>query len=112
MPTTTEQLRKALEDMLFSNLVNIFLIKHNDKSIVPGDNTVSFTGDAYDSATDYEVRIIEAIDSAGVSIDGEINIKSRTANGFIIEWTPFAGATTGSVKWTTARYSPKINFWT
>jgi len=113
MPTTTEELRQALEDLVYANIKDIFLMKSGEETVASGNNAVTFSGDAYDSSDDYEVRIIEAIDSEGTDIKGEIEITGRTVNGFTINWQPFAtGITAGTVKWITARVTPKINMHT
>jgi len=112
MPTTTEELRKALEDLVYANVRDIFLMKYGEETISSNSNPVVFSGDAYDSSDEYEIRIYEALDGSGVDIKGEIEITGRTVNGFTIDWQPFSGATTATVKWITARRTPKINFWT
>jgi hypothetical protein len=110
MPTQEELItafRKETEDLVQAMLIQIFLIKYGELSAVVGDNPVSFTGDAYDSATDYTIRIVEALDGEGIDVRGELNIKDKTANGFKI-----SAVRPCSIKWQTGRNSPKINFHT
>ena len=110
MPTIEElitEFRKAAEDLYSALTIKIFLMKYGELSASAGDNPISFTGDAYDSATDYNIRIIEALDGEGISVKGELEIKNKTANGFTIN-----AIRACNIKWQTARNSPKINFWT
>lgn len=107
MATTTAQLRQALEDMVYANIIAIFLIKYGEKSLTAGDNTVTFSGDAYDSSDDYSIRVIEALDGDGIDVKGELEIKNRTTNGFVVN-----AYRSCSFKWQTSRKEPKINFHT
>ena len=108
MAVTITDVRKALEDMLYANLIDIFLVK-GDSTVLAADTDVSvaFTGDAYNSATDYIVRIDEAVDVDGFDLTMAIEIKDPTANGFT-----FRSPKNTTVKWTTHRRIPKISFWT
>jgi hypothetical protein len=99
--------RKETEDLVYANIIQIFLIKYDTLSASAGDNVISFIGDAYDSDSDYIIRIVEALDEDNIDVKGELNIKNKTANGFTIN-----AARPCSIKWQTARNSPKINFWT
>jgi len=110
MPTQEELItafRKEAEDLVQAMLIQIFLVKYGELNASPGDNIISFTGDAYDSATDYTIRIVEALDGDGIDVKGELNIKDKTANGFKIN-----AVRTCVIKWQTGRNSPKINFHT
>lgn len=108
MTVTITDVRKALEDMFYANLIDIFLIKGGETALTADtDTSVSFTGDAYDSATDYIIRIDEAFDADGVDISMAIEIKDATANGFT-----FRSPRNTTAKWTAHRRIPKISFWT
>ena len=107
MATTTEQLLQALEDLMFAWHIEIYLMKHGELSAVAGDNTVTFTGDAYDSVDDYVVGIYEAFDADGIDVRGELTVKDATVNGFVIN-----AVRPCVIRWTSARKAPKINFWT
>lgn len=108
MATTTEQLRKALEDMVFANIKDIFLMKYGEyEALTAGAQTITFDGDPYDSDDDYAATIYEALDVDGINVKGEITFTEKTATGFKIDvYRPCV------IKWLTARKSPKINFWT
>jgi hypothetical protein len=108
MPTQEEliaEFRKETEDLVFAHILNIFLMKHGEETLIAGDNTITFEGDTYDSATDYTIRIVEALDGDGIDVRGELNIKDKTANGFTIN-----AINPCTIKWQTARNSPKITF--
>ena len=110
MPTQAELIeafRKETEDLVQAMLIQIFLMKYGTLSASVGDNIISFSGDAYDSADDYNIRIIEALDGDSIDVKGELEIKDKTANGFTIN-----AIRTCDIKWQTARNSPKINFHT
>lgn len=104
---TITDVRKALEDLVYANLIDIFLIKHGEKVCSVGDNSIGFSGDPYDNADDYVITFHEALDANDIDIRPSLIVKNRTASGFVIETSR---ATT--VKWTTTRKTPKINFWT
>lgn len=108
MATTTEQLRKALEDMVFANIKEIFLMKYGEyDALTAGEHTISFSGDPYDSDDDYAVGLYEAVDADGIDVKGEISFTGKTASGFKIDvFRPC------SIKWIAARKIPKLNFWT
>jgi len=110
MPTQEELIaafRKEVEDLVCAMLINIFLIKYGEKEASAGENTISFSGDAYDDADDYAIRIIEALDGDDIDVKGELDITEKTANGFKI-----SAVRSCDIKWQTARVSPKISFWT
>ena len=110
MPTQEELItafRKETEDLVNAWLTLVFLIKYDTLSASVGDNAVSFSGDAYDSADDYNVRIIEALDGDDIGVKGELNITDKTANGFTIN-----ALRACDIEWQTSRNNPKISFWT
>lgn len=108
MTVTITDVRKALEDMVYANLIDIFLIKGGETALTAEtDVSVAFTGDPYDSATDYILRIDEAVDTDGFDLTMAIEIKETTANGFT-----FRSPRNTTVKWTAHRRTPKISFWT
>lgn len=107
MPVTVEEVRKALEDMVYANLIEIFMVKHAESVLSVGDNSIAFAGDPYDSAADYVIEFHEALDSNGFDIRPSLIVKNKTASGFVIETTR---ATTA--KWISKRKTPKITFWT
>lgn len=97
--------RKETEDLVFAHILNIFLMKNGELLAVAGDNTVTFTGDPYDSVDDFVVRIYEALDADGIDVRGELTVKDATVNGFVIN-----AVRPCLVRWTSARKIPKINF--
>jgi hypothetical protein len=107
MPVTVEDFRKATEDLVYANIVEIFLIKHGELSATAGDNTISFTGDPYDTADEYAIGFFEALDVDEIDVRGELSIKDKTVNGFTV--TTVRNCV---IRWVTTRVSPKINFWT
>ena len=107
MAVTVEEVRKALEDLVYANLIEIYMVKHAESVLTVGNNSIAFPGDPYDSADDYVVEFHEAPDSNGYDIRPALIVKNKTANGFVIETTR---ATTA--KWISKRKTPKITFWT
>lgn len=108
MSVTVQDVRKALEDMVYANLESIYLIKGGSTALVANtDKSVAFSGDPYDNATDYVLRIDEAFDTDGFDISMAIEVKDTTANGFV-----FRSPRNTTVKWTTHRRIPKISYWT
>ena len=104
---TITDVRKALEDMVYANFINTFLIKHDETVCTVGETSVAFEGDPYDDADEYVLNLIEALDTNNIDIRPALEIRERTVNGFKI-YTP----RNTTVKWTTSRKLPKINFWT
>ena len=100
-----EAFRKETEDLVFAHIQDIFLMKQGELSAVAGDNTVTFTGDPYDSVDDYVAGIYEALDADGIDVRGELTVKDATVNGFVIN-----AVRPCIVRWTSARKIPKINF--
>ncbi|HPS25396.1 MAG TPA: hypothetical protein PLB28_07445 [Bacteroidales bacterium] len=108
MAVTAEDVRKALEDMVYENLIDIFMVKGDATVLLAGaDTSVAFIGDPYDSATDYILNIDEAVDVDGIDIRNAIEIKDCTANGFV-----FNSPRNTTAKWTAFRRTPKISLWT
>jgi len=101
------EFRKETEDLVNAWLIEAFLIKYDTLSASVGDNVIGFSGDAYDSISDYNVRIIEALDNDGIDVKGELEIKNKTINGFTINAVRLC-----TIKWQTARNNPKISFYT
>jgi hypothetical protein len=99
--------RKETEDLVYANIEMLFLIKHGEKVLSPGENTVTFTGDPYDDNDDYVIGFYEALDADGIDVKGELNITEQTINGFKVE-----AVRPTNIKWITYRKSPKINYWT
>lgn len=101
--------RKETEDLVQSKVEEMFLIKHQDLALNPGNNNITFPGYSYDSGSDYVIDIYRAIDGNGIDVRGELEIPdaSRTANGFIIN-----ALNSCSIRFVTKRKTPKINYWT
>ena len=110
MTVTVTDVRKALEDMVYANLIDIYMIKHGTDACIVGDNSIAFpviAGYEYDSADDYIIEFYEALDTNGIDIRPALVVKDKTVNGFTV-YTPRAT----TIKWTAMRKTPKINFWT
>lgn len=108
MVVTEEDVRKALEDLVHANIVEIFNAKYGEQSCLAGEDTpVAFTAPVYDSETDYAVEIIQAVDSNGIDLRHAIEIKTLTANGFVLN-----SPRNTTAKWTSIRRTPKITFHT
>lgn len=104
---TVTDVRKALEDMVYANLIEIYMIKHGVKECTVGDNDIAFPSYPYDSSEDYIIEFYEALDSNDIDIRPALIVKNKTVNGFTLE---VPRPTT--VKWVTQRKNPKIIFWT
>ena len=110
MATTAELIeifRKETEDLILSNNNEIYLVKHIEDSLTVGSNSIAFSGDAYDSASDYKIDIYSAIDADDINVIAELVISGRTASGFVI-----TALTACDIKITTSRKTPKFNYWT
>jgi len=107
MAVTEEDVRKALEDLVHANIVEIFNISYGETSCLAGVETPIEFIKPYDAENDYIVGIIEAYDVNDIDIRPSIEARSFTANGFIL-YSP----RNTTVKWTATRRVPKINFWT
>ena len=108
MAVTEEDVRKALEDMLYANLIEIFNAKYGEELLWAGvDLSVAFEAPPYDSAEDYTINIIEAVDVDGIDIRNAIEVKNVTATGFTMN-----SPRNTTAKWQTTRRTPKITFHT
>lgn len=116
MPLTTEQLalitafRKETEDLVQSNIRNVFKAKYGEAALTAGSNTITFpvgTDDVYQSDDEYEVRFSEATDTDGTDIREAISITEQTASAFIVS-TPRAG----TLRWQANLKTPNFNFHT
>jgi len=108
-----EALGKETQDFARAAVISMFLIKYGTLSAIVGDITVSFTSgtdvtrdDPY-ADTGYIINILEALDSDGVDVRGELEITNKTVNGFTINST-----TACTIKWQTSRQAPLIDFYT
>lgn len=110
-----ELFMKETEDLILAKIVSTFLIKYGTLSATSGNNVVSWTAsddvtsdDPYADTT-YVIDIIEALDSNGVDVKGELEIPTatKTVNGFTIN-----AMNACTIKWQTSRKAPLINFWT
>lgn len=113
-----EAFRKESDDKVVAIISDMFLIKYGEKICVAGDNSIAFATDTSndpDDATaddpyegeDYAIAIIEAFDGNGIDVRSEIEITTKTINGFTVNCL-----TACTIKWQTARKTPKIDFWT
>lgn len=108
MAVTEEDVRKALEDMLYANLIEIYNIKYGEVMCTAGvDVSVSFVDPPYENGDDYIIGIIEALDVDYIDIKWSIQMKDFTATGFTL-----TSPRNTIVKWTSTRKVPKINFHT
>jgi hypothetical protein len=117
MPITGTDVRKALEDLVYANLVVMFMVKSGTAICVAGvDKSVSFPTDGfngnYDNATDYILNIVEAVDVDGIDLTMAIEVKGTTENGFVLN-----SPRNTSVKWYSMRRTPKfdtdtLTYWT
>ena len=107
MAITVTDVRKALEDMVYANIIDIFLIKYGETILSVGDNSIVFEGDPYDSVDDFIVSAVEAIDANDINIVPSLVVKSTTTTGFVIYSPRIA-----TFRWQACRKTPKINFWT
>jgi hypothetical protein len=108
MPTQEEliaEFRKETEDLVFAHILNIFLMKHGEETLIAGDNTITFEGYPYDSDDDFVVGIYQAIDADEIDVRGELKITSATKSGFVV-----TAVRPCVIRWTSARKIPKINF--
>lgn len=104
---TITDVRKALEDMVYANLALIYLIKHAETACLVGETSIGFTGNPYDDADEYVINFFEAYDVDGIDIRQSLEVRERTVNGFKL-YSP----RNTTVKWTSMRKLPKINYWT
>lgn len=108
MAVTEEDFRKALEDLVHANIVDIFNIKYGETLCPAGEDvSVAFQGEPYDWDNDFLITIVEAFDIDGIDIKAAVVFKTATLNGFVVN-----SPRNTIVKWTTTRKIPKINFWT
>lgn len=108
MAVTVEDVRKALEDMVYATLIDVFMIKYGEVPLIAGDNSIALSGDPYDTEDDYLIEFHEAFDYDGVDMRMALQVKDVTANGFVVE----SPRDVYSLKYRTTRRTPKINFWT
>jgi hypothetical protein len=113
MAITITDVRKA---MIYANLVCIFMLKSGTATCVAGvDKSVAFPFDDngnYDNATDYILVLDEAVDVDGIDLTNAIEIKSCTANGFVLN-----SPRDTTVKWHSQRKYMKfptgtLTYWT
>jgi hypothetical protein len=108
MEVTITDVRKALEDMVYANLIVIYMIKHGEiECTAEAETSVGFSGDPYDNEDEYVINFYEALDVDLIDIRPALEVRGRTVNGFKI-YTP----RNTTVKWTAMRKLPKIEFWT
>lgn len=107
MVVTEEDVRKALEDLVHANIVEIFNISYGETSCLAGVETPIEFIKPYDSAEDYTINIIEAVDVDGIDIRNAIEVKNVTATGFTMN-----SPRNTTAKWQTTRRTPKITFHT
>lgn len=108
MPVTVTDVRKALEDMITAGQE----VTHRAKegvTVCPAntDVSVAFSGDPYESADQYVINMIEALDTDGIDIRLSIEIKDKTGNGFV-----FNSPRATTVTWNTNRIVPKFEYHT
>lgn len=112
---TDEQLNAAIalfrqetEDLVMILVKQIFNIQYAEVAVVTGEAGISVTfAIPYDSITDYEVRILSALDADGTRIEDAVTITNVSANGFNI-----TTARDGVVRWSACRRLPKIEYFT
>lgn len=108
MAVTEQDFRKALEDLVYANIIEIFNVKYGEVACLAGvDVSITFTDPIYDSATDYKISLIEAVDANNIDIRQSIEIKNVADTGFTIN-----SPRNTTVKWQTTRRTPKITFHT
>ena len=99
--------RKAAEDLTQANVRDIFKPKYGEVTMEIGDNTITFSGEAYLTADEYEIKFHQATDTDGIDIKDAISIESKAVGSFTIN-TPRAG----TLRWVTSLKTPNFNFWT
>jgi len=102
-----ELFRKASEDLVQANVRDIFKPKYGELTMEAGDNTITLTGEAYLSTSEYEIKFYQATDADGIDIKDAISIESKAVDSFTIN-TPRAG----TLRWVTSLKTPQFNFWT
>lgn len=99
--------RKETDDLITATVQTMFNILYGEVYVTANvDSSISLST-PYDSTSDYEVRIFSALDADGTDITEALTITKVSASGFKIN-SPRGG----TVRWTTSRRVPKINFWT
>ena len=106
-----EIFRKATEDLIQANVRSIYKSKYGETNIIDGTTVISLPSavpeEVYTNASDYEIRLHEALDNEGINILEAIIITNKTTTTFTVS-SPAAAL----LKWETFLKVPNFNYHT